>query len=229
MAGALVDDETIGESTFRGTRTFGAISAAVLCALVLWWVFVRGEQVPLLWGVDLGFHELGHLLAAWMPGLLPPLAGSVTQLAVPLGLAAYFGLIRRQPLSASVVLAWAGASAQNASVYIADAPTQYLPLLGGGRHDWAYILAGNLDAAAPLAGAVRFAGLLLVIAGFGLAVWPLLEPAVRARRAARERAHLAKLPRREPRNRVPLPEAGMLDEEGLPHAGPDPSPPRRGV
>jgi hypothetical protein len=200
---------------------------AAVCALALWWVFVRGEQVPLLWGVDLGFHELGHLLAAWMPGLLPPLAGSVTQLAVPLGLATYFGLARRQSLSAALMLGWAGTSANNASVYIADAPTQYLPLLGGGRHDWAYILAGNLDAAAPLAGAVRIAGMLLVIAGFALAMWPLLEPLVRARHDARERARLATLPRREPRNRVPLSDTGMHEEEGLPEHGAGAVPPGR--
>jgi len=208
-------------------RIVGATSVVALCALALWWVFARGERIPLLWGVDLGFHELGHLLAAWMPGLLPPLAGSVTQVAVPLGLAGYFGLVRRQPLSAALMLAWAGSSAQNASIYIADAPTQYLPLLGGGNHDWAYILAGHLDRAAPLARTVWFAGLLSVLAALVVAAWPLVRPYVSAYFDVRERARLATLPRREPRNRVPLPAAGMLEEERLPHAESDQGSPGR--
>jgi len=222
-----VDEEVPGATIASRARSFGAVATAVVCTFALWWAFGRGERVPLLWGVDLGFHELGHLLAAWMPGLLPPLAGTVAQVAVPLGLAGYFGFVRRQPLSCALMLAWAGTSAQNASVYIADAPTQYLPLLGGGRHDWAAILAGNLDAAAPLAGTVWVAGLLFVLAGLALAVWPILEPSVRGRRDARERARLATLPRREPRNRVSLPEAGMLEEEGAPESMAVPRPPGR--
>jgi hypothetical protein len=207
-------------------RIVGAACAMTLCALALWWAFARGERVPLLSGVDLGFHELGHLLAGWMPGFLPPLAGSVTQVAVPLGLAAYFGVLRRQPLSASLMLAWAGTSAQNASVYIADAPTQYLPLIGG-YHDWAYLLAGHLDLAAPLARAVWAAGLLFVLAGIALAAWPFAEPHVRTRLEALERAHLAALPRREPRNRVWLPAEGMLHEESAPCPEPEPGAPGR--
>jgi hypothetical protein len=200
----------------------GALAAVMTCALALWWAFALGERVPLLWGVDLGFHELGHLLAAWMPTVLTALAGSATQVAVPLGLAAYFGLLRRQPLSASLMLAWAGTSAQNVSVYVADAPTQYLPLLGGGRYDWAYILADHLDWAAPLAWTVWLAGLLLAIGGLALAVWRLAEPSVRAWLDARERVRLARLPRHEPRNRMPLPELGMLEEEPVPQPATDP-------
>jgi hypothetical protein len=115
------------------------------------------------------------------------------------------------------MLAWAGTSAQNASIYIADAPTQYLPLIGNGLHDWAYILAGHLDWAAPLARTVWTVGLLLAIGGLGLAAWPLVEPSVRAWLDARQRARLATLPRHEPRNRVPLADARMLDGEVVTH------------
>lgn len=215
MGEARVEDSSPEADLNAPTRRSASLAAAAACALALWWAFIVGERVPLLWGVDLGFHELGHLLTAWMPGLLSPMAGSVTQVAVPLGLAVYFGIVRRQPLSASLMLAWAATSAQNASVYIADAPTQYLPLLGNGLHDWAYVLAGHLDWAAPLARTVWSAGLLLAIGGLGLAVLPLAEPFVRGRLDARRRARLATLPRHEPRNRALLPEAGMLEEEGL--------------
>jgi len=191
-----------------------SVATALVCLLALWWSFIAGERVPLLTGVDLGFHELGHLVFAWAPGLVPPLAGSVVQVAVPLGLAAYFRFLRRETLPAVLMLAWAGTSAQNASVYIADAPTQYLPLLGNGRHDWAWIFSelGHLEWAVPFARVVWFGGLLMVFAGLVLAVAPLVAPQVRDWRDARLREKLALLPRREPRNRVVVPE--LVAEEG---------------
>ena len=70
------------------------------------------------------------------------LAGSVLQVAVPLGLAAYFGLLRRKEwASAGFCLAWAGTSARDVAVYVADAPVQALPLIGGG-HPRLGLLAG---------------------------------------------------------------------------------------
>lgn len=199
----------------RSLRVVASIATAFACTLALWWAFIRAERVPLLSGVDLGFHEFGHLAFAWAPGLITPLAGSVVQVAVPLGLAAYFWFRRREVLAAALMLAWAGTSAQNVSVYIADAPTEYLPLLGGGRHDWAWILSqiGHIEWAAPLARTVWFVGLVLALAGLALAVSPLLAPRVLAWREGRLRARLALLPRREPRNRVALPGLGAEEVE----------------
>jgi hypothetical protein len=146
--------------------------AAVLWCLVLGWIaFVRSSSVPLLALVDLGFHELGHLLTYPLPwdGVTAAM-GTVFQIGVPLGLAAYFGLVRRDHVGPAVCLAWAGTAARDASVYIADAPFERLQLIGG-DHDWAFLLHGSdhLDWAAPLATAVRFGGLLLLLAGLGLA------------------------------------------------------------
>ncbi len=129
------------------------------CALLAYFPFVQQRRVPLLGGVDLGFHELGHMLTY------------VFQVAIPAGLAAYFGLRRRDLLAAGLCLAWAGTSAVDVSVYIADAPFQRLPLIGG-SHDWAYLLGpaafGNMGGAAAIAGAVKAAGAALVLAGMGL-------------------------------------------------------------
>jgi hypothetical protein len=73
-----------------------------------------------------------------------------------------------------VCLAWAGTSARDSSVYIADAPYERLPLIGG-DHDWAFLLHGSdhLDWAEPLATAVRFGGLVLLVAGAGVAAWTI--------------------------------------------------------
>lgn len=90
---------------------------------------------------------------------------------MPAGLAAYFGLWRRDPIGAAVCLAWAGTAARDASVYIADAPFERLELIGG-DHDWAFLLHGadHLDWAAPLATVVWTGGLVLLIGGAALAV-----------------------------------------------------------
>jgi hypothetical protein len=121
-------------------------------------------------------HELGHLLAGFMPRMFMFLAGSVMQVAVPLGLAAYFLLRRKDWASAGFCLAWAGTSARDVAVYVADAPVQALPLIGGGTHDWAYLLGPQgfdcIDRAGAIARSVEVLGLLMVIGGVGVCLWP---------------------------------------------------------
>jgi hypothetical protein len=174
--------------------------AAVLCVLALVWSFGLGERVPLLAAADLGFHELGHLALGWAPGLLPWLAGSLLQVGVPVGLAAYFALGRREEYASALMLGWAGTSARDVSVYIADAPFEMLPLIGG-MHDWAWILGSTqrMSWAEPLARSVWAFGLLLVVSGLCVALWPFAAAGLQRRRAAAEHARLAALPRREPR------------------------------
>jgi hypothetical protein len=192
------------ESTWRKAAY---VVGLALCAMLGWYAFVRGTWVPLLGNADLGFHELGHLVFAWAPDRLVALMGSGTQVLVPLGLAAYFWVAHRDRLGTALMLAWAGTSAQNVSVYIADAPFQALPLLGNGEHDWAFLLERHLGAAAPLAHAVWALGLLLWLAGVGLCVWGLLGGWFLSLRTSAEKARLARLPVHEPRS----PEARETD------------------
>ena len=147
------------------------VAGVLGCALIGFFPFVQQRRVPLLGGVDLGFHELGHMLTYVFPDVVSALMGSVFQVVVPVGLAAYFGLRRRDLLAAGLCLAWAGASAADVSVYIADAPFERLPLIGG-SHDWAYLLSpaafGNMSGAAGIAGFVKTIGAGLVLVGIGL-------------------------------------------------------------
>lgn len=155
-------------------------TAALVAAIVaLGWLGLRGERVPLLGWADLGFHELGHLIAYACDLLLPwsevltALAGSVLQVAVPLGLATYFSQWRHDRAGTAVCLAWAATSIHDVARYVEDAPYQRLELIGG-EHDWAFILAGDLDRAADLAYALRGLGFLLVGLALVAAAWPLL-------------------------------------------------------
>jgi hypothetical protein len=165
---------------------------------------VSGALIPLLWGVDLAFHEFGHMVTFWAPWPVTAAAGSVFQVAVPLGLAAY-AYARRNTRFAAILLAWAGCSARNVAVYIADAPYQRLALWGGEGvlHDWARLLAGRqMRYAGAIASAVEVLAWLLIAAGLMLAVGPVavrLRAAwARQRRDAAFEARRGSLPVREP-------------------------------
>ena len=181
---------------------FGSAGAVVLIGVLS---ARSGARIPLLWGVDFGIHEFGHLVTFWAPWPLTAAAGSFFQVAFPLGLAAYFLFGRHEPWAAAPLLAWAGASARNVAVYIADAPFQRLELWGapGVRHDWATLLAGPaLRYAGALAGTVEFVGWLMIAAALVLVtVRPARAWSVRLRAertAAEDLARHATLPVREP-------------------------------
>lgn len=168
---------------------------------------VRGEGwVPFVSHVDLGIHELGHLLAMWAPSAFAALAGSLLQVAAPFGLAAYFWFGRKDLPAATVFVAWAGVSLRNVSAYMADAQVRILPLLGGQEgHDWAYLFGqwGMLPQAERVAGFVSAIGWLAFVAALAMAAWGFALPRLDARGRALYEARLETLPVREPRNRPP--------------------------
>ena len=151
----------------RWGRT-GAIAA--LAGVVAWFAFGLARPVPLLDWFDLAIHESGHLVAAFLPEVAMFAAGSVAQVAFPLAMAGYFGIRRRDAAAVGFCLVWAGASAWDVSVYAADAVRQSLPLVGGGQHDWAYLLGhfGALDSTARVAGVIESAGGLIAATGFAV-------------------------------------------------------------
>jgi hypothetical protein len=148
------------------------------CVTLAWFSIVRDVRVPLLGLVDLGFHELGHLLTYPLPDVWTALMGSIVQVAVPLGLAGYFFAVRRDPVGGAVCLAWAGTSARDVAVYVADAPFERLELIGG-DHDWAFVLGpanlNALDAAGTIASVVRLGGATLVLSGMVCCAHALLR------------------------------------------------------
>lgn len=180
-------------------RTWGRYAAALgAIAVVLWFPMVQGGRVPLLWAADLGFHELGHLAAIPLGQTAHFLAGSATQVLVPLGLAAYFWIRQRHHIATGLMLAWAAAAAYDAAVYIGDAPFQRLPLIGG-HHDWAFLLGrwGALHQADTIARAVRLGGLIIGLAGSLVCAAPMFDGLRRHLRARRRLAVADRLPVRE--------------------------------
>lgn len=165
----------------------------VASCLVMAWLGMRGARVPVLGLVDLGFHELGHLVCYVIDAFLPwpkvatAAAGSVVQVAVPACLATYF-VRRSDRVGGAFCLAWAATSAHDVARYVADAPYERLPLVGG-HHDWAAVLGPeHLDAlhlAAPLADAIRLGGWMLLLGALFVAAQPLLTAPPRPTQVSR--------------------------------------------
>ena len=98
------------------------------------------EAGSFLDSIDLAIHETGHLVFAPFGEFVTALGGTLFQLIVPAVFMGYF-LTKRDRHAASVALWWIATNLWYIAVYIADARAQELPLVGGGEHDWAYILS----------------------------------------------------------------------------------------
>ena len=125
-----------------------------------------------LHNVDLIFHEAGHMifLTPVFGKFINILGGTIMQLLVPLTCMIALLFKTRDPCGASVCLWWIGENFLDIAVYMYDAQTMWLPLLGGGGiHDWNYILmmTGLLQYAHALATTV-------FITGYGIMLLSLL-------------------------------------------------------
>jgi hypothetical protein len=155
------------------------LGTAIVGASITYVAFGASRPVPMLDWFDLGVHEVAHLLAMPLPDMAMFMAGSVAQVAFPVAMAVYFNAARGDRAAAGFCMAWAGTSAWDVSVYIADAPVQALPLVGGGTHDWATLLGPEgFDAMArsgTVSSSVKWAGLGLAVAGVLVSLWPALR------------------------------------------------------
>lgn len=118
------------------------VIVAVLVALYFFWLASNPSKWHFIDGVDLVFHEAGHLLFIFFGAFLSAAGGTICQLVIPAMFPVYFYL-KGYYYSAALVLFWLGQSFLNVSVYAADAQKMQLPLLGGDNsgHDWNYLLS----------------------------------------------------------------------------------------
>ena len=100
---------------------------------------LRPESGRILDAVDLAIHETGHLVFAPFGEFMGFLGGTLFQLAFPIAFVVYFWR-RADRHAATVALWWVAQNCWNVSVYVRDARAQALPLVGGGEHDWTYLL-----------------------------------------------------------------------------------------
>jgi hypothetical protein len=93
----------------------------------------------LLDALDLAIHEAGHVFFGIFGEFMGFVGGTLFQVLVPATFLGYF-LQRHDRFAAAVVLWWIGQNFWNISVYVKDARSMELPLVGGGYHDWNYLL-----------------------------------------------------------------------------------------
>lgn len=123
----------------------------------------------LLDGVDLAIHETGHLVFGPFGEFIGFAGGTLFQLIMPATFVVYFAR-RGDGHAASVALWWVGQNCGHIAYYVADARAMELPLVGGGEHDWNYLLGelGLLARDQSISRAIVVAGVLLVL---GSAAW----------------------------------------------------------
>jgi hypothetical protein len=174
------------ERRWRGALTLGLALYGLWCGLT-------PDRFHWPDALDLPIHETGHLVFGWGGDVLAALGGTLLQLLLPLAFVAHFWR-QRDRHAASVALWWVGQNSWNIARYIADARAQELPLVGGGEHDWAFLLGtwGRLARDQVIARDVRLLGWVLVIAATwlgwrALASGPMEGPVeARAAEGARE-------------------------------------------
>ena len=111
---------------------------ALTIALALYGIpsLLHPDAGRLLDSVDLAIHETGHLVFGPFGEVIGFAGGTLFQLIVPMAFVVYF-FRRGDRHAATVPLWWVAQNCWNISVYVADARTQELPLVGGGEHDCA--------------------------------------------------------------------------------------------
>jgi hypothetical protein len=118
-----------------------ASRALLLVALVpyaLWLVFAY--EFHFLDGVNLLFHEAGHVFFGLLGQHLGILGGTLMQFVFPAAAGLHF-LRAERPFEACVCVLWAGENLMYTAVYMADAVDMVLPRVGGEIHDWHWLFA----------------------------------------------------------------------------------------
>lgn len=132
----MADEEQNPASRLSGWGRL-ALAAALFLFYLRW--FKVENYFSALDHVNLAFHEAGHLFLGFFGRFIMMLGGTIFQLLIPAVCAVH--LLRRDSrLGWQLCVFWFGENLLNISVYAGDAIRQALPLVGGGEHDWTYLL-----------------------------------------------------------------------------------------
>ena len=128
-------------------------------------IITNPDDFRLIDNVDLAIHEAGHLFFGPFGEFVGFLGGTAFQLIVPAVFVGHF-LYQGDRYAAAVLLWWVAQKCWNISVYMKDARSQLLPLVGGGEHDWAYLFGrlGWLDHDRGIAQATFVVGVMVFVA-----------------------------------------------------------------
>ncbi len=163
-----------------GRRAWDHPRLALSLALGAWGWFLGSHPGTWSFGLDdvnLAVHETGHLAFRAFGEWMTVAGGTLLQLLVPLAFAGYF-LRNGDRHAATVPLWWAGQNLFNIARYVSDARAQELPLVGGGEHDWTWMLyeLDVLHRDLEIGRAVHAAGIVVVLGSVVLGVLLARKP-----------------------------------------------------
>jgi hypothetical protein len=156
------------------------IGRLILLLLMTWWTArfllwpMRQNVIgaSFLHVISIPFHEAGHVLFSPFGDLMTSLGGSLMQILVPAICWIAFTTTSPDPFAAAVMCWWTGENLLDVAMYINDARSLQLVLLGGHTgaevegHDWEHILQllGALYRDHQLAWTAHFIGAAMMIA-----------------------------------------------------------------
>jgi hypothetical protein len=148
------------------------------------YVLVRHVVDPMytsvIGGLNLGIHELGHVLFGFLGQSVSIAGGTIAQLTVPVF--AIFNFYRQKDFFAiTLSFGWLSTNFFNIATYVADARRLELPLvsIGGGSvyHDWEYMLSSLniLQFDTAIAGGFRFLAMVSMLGCLFVGAWLLWQ------------------------------------------------------
>lgn len=164
------------DESVRVAAVAGRGLGLVILTVLTWKVLAQGLSLQdgavlaFIHGIDLVFHEAGHVIFGFFGEFLAVLGGSLMQVLIPVIATAAF-VRTRQWASAAVTLFWTGQALTDVAIYAADGRARALPLLAEGLiHDWHYLLGrlGLLQSAESIGRTIFALGALTMIASLVL-------------------------------------------------------------
>lgn len=161
--------------------TYWRVARLPILALLAWFTASHvwfGASWVFIDYVNLALHEAGHLLFRPFGDTAHFLGGTLGQLLFPVAFTVYFARWRKDAFAAVATTWWFGENFMGIARYMADAPAQALPLVGGGIHDWNYLFVKweMLDKAYLVARYTRWAGIAIMLPALGFLIYRTLVP-----------------------------------------------------
>ncbi len=156
----------------------------LLLLLYFSFVFVNHLQDPMYqsWfkAINLGIHELGHLVFRPFGEFVMILGGTFWQCMVPV-ISFFMFYKQRDYFALAVSFCWLSTNYYDVATYIGDARARDLPLVspfgvGPITHDWQYMLSrlGMLELDTSIATFVRLLAAVSMLVGLGWGAWTVI-------------------------------------------------------
>ncbi len=140
------------------------IASLILLPIGLFLIFNKGEFIFILDHLNILFHEAGHGVFRLFGNFIYTLGGTLMQIIIP-SLFIFYFYTNYQRVGVQISLIYLAENLMNISVYVSDASTQKLHLIGKGTyHDWTYLLSStNLLKYDQFIGSVFYYSAILII------------------------------------------------------------------